>query len=435
MDDIVDNSQPEVKYYDTYEQYCNDLPAQDHQFEYYSLNDILNDQELSDSFKIVQKSSVTSPDQRLIDGFEEINLFIDEHKKIPLLGTDVQELKLSSRLRSIQQDPQKIIILENYDRHSILAAIVTQNTSIPNSLDDIIADYEYDIFDPAKAEEIFTLKHVPSNIDRASADFIARRKPCKNFAKYEPLFKQCQADLKSGKRKLITFVESKLKQEKTYFVVNGILGYLETIYDLTKNPQNSKLDGRIYCVFENGTESNLLFRSLGKLLYDNGWLVSTTQEEADNKFKQEIGQQDNSSINDNDQHTGHIYILKSKSKDPKISEIENLYKIGYCIGSVDERIKNAINEPTYLNAPVEIITSYKCYNLNPQKLEAILHRLFKPQCLNIDIAGTDSIRYSPREWFILPIKIIMEAINLIDSGEITKYHYDHHNQSFELLTK
>jgi hypothetical protein len=384
---------------------------------YNSLEDILNDPELAESFKPINKASDNiNLDQRLIDGFEEINSFIDVHKTAPILTTsNMQELKLYSRLCSILTDESAISMLKIHDRHNILT------TETHEANDDFVTH--------KAAEDIFTLKHVPYNTERASADFIARRKPCKNFAQYESLFKQCQTDLKSGRRKLETFSENKL-EEKTYFIVNGVLGYLEKIYDLTKDPKHSKLDGRTYCIFENGTESNLLFRSLGKLLYDNGHIVSSTQEEADLKFNQGLNQQ--AHINDDDEHMGYIYVVKSKSNDAKISKINNLHKIGYCIGSIEDRIKNAANDPTFLLAPVEIVASYKCYNLNPQKLEAILHRIFKTHCLNIDVSGTDGKGYNPREWFILPSNIINQAINLIITEQITKYHYNSVTCSFEL---
>lgn len=305
-------------------------------------------------------------------------------------------------------------MLQEYDRHYLLI----QNEALPNSLDYILNSTEFaDLIDN---EDIFTLKHIPLNTERESADFVARRKQCKNFAKYEELFKQCHAEIKSGQRKLMAFSEADLT-EKSFFIAKGLLGYLDTIYDLVKD-KSSKLDGRIYSIFENGMESNMLFRSLGKMLYEDGFLVSESQSSDLEAFNRgfEI-------INAEDQQSGYIYVLKSKSTDSNIMNIDNLYKIGYSTTPVEERIKNAENEPTYLMAAVEIIAVYQCYNMNPQKFEQLLHKFFSRSCLNLDIFGEHGARYNPREWFIVPLHIISQAIELIISGEIINYQYNPEN--------
>jgi hypothetical protein len=77
--------------------------------------------------------------------------------------------------------------------------------------------------------------------------------------------------------------------------------------------------------------------------------------------------------------------------------------------------------------------AYQCYNMNPQKFELLIHNFFSAACLNIDITGKDGRRYSPREWFIAPLNIIEQAIQLIKSGEIVKYRYDATNE--EIIEK
>ena len=342
-------------------------------------------------------SSSINQDQRLVQSFEEINNFIDAMSKEPELSDDITECNLASRLKNIRKDTLKCDILREYDKHDLLQNIPKTLTTI----DDILNDDKFGIFNTD--DDIFNLKHVKTFKERESADFIARRKSCRNFSKYEPLFIQCQADLKSGKRKLIKLSEVNLK-EKTFFVVNGLLGYLDTIFNLAKD-KYSKLDGRIYTIFENGTESNMLFRSLGKIIYENGSVVTSTDENSIEEFNNDFN-----IITSEDKEVGFIYILKSKSIKPEIIEIENLYKIGYSTTPIENRIKNAINEPTYLMAPVEIISIYKCYNMNPQKFEKLLHALLGDTCLNVDIYDKNSKRCTPREWFIAPLSIIEEAI-------------------------
>lgn len=381
---------------------------------YMDLDDILNDTDFGDIFTIKPKAPAISADSRLIESFEEINRFIDENQRAPQESSDISERKLFSRLQSLRGDSFKCELLQQYDRHTLLS----KNIEHPQSIDDLLQDdFLANLLNDDKDSDIFTLKHITHSSERQETDFVARRKPCKNFAEYEPLFKQCQQELKAGIRKLIRFNESNL-MEKTFFIINGVLGYLETIYDLAKD-KNSKLDGRTYCVFENGTESNMLFRSLGKMLYDNGQIVSSSNSDDLAAFNQGFATVDNQ-----DKATGFIYILKSKSKSPKIADVENLFKIGYSTTPVEERIKNAENDPTYLMAPVEIIAVYECYNLNPQKFEHIIHTFFAEAGLKIDVFTENNQRITPREWFVLPLPVINQAIELIISGGIISYHYN-----------
>lgn len=388
---------------------------------YHTLDDILDDNDFGDLFNLKPINSTITADDRLIESFNEINKFIDEHGHEPNNMLDMNERKLAKRLESIRSDPEKILVLRVHDKHNLLQL----EEKPPESLDDILHDdFLADILggDDVSSLDIFDLKHVKHSSERQESDFIARRKVCKNFAKYEPLFKQYQADLKSGKRSLISFDEKNLVAN-TFFVLNGQLGFLEDITAPVKRSGN-RHDGRTYCIFENGTESNMQFLSLAARLYEarkesQAFTVSATQEEATTKFVRGFDV-----ISAEDKSTGYIYILKSKSNNPKIANIDDLYKIGYSTTPVEERIKNAENEPTYLMAPVEIVSVYECYNMNPQKFEHIMHVFFTEACLNLDVFGEDGKRYNPREWFILPLDIIEIAIGLVISGEITNYSFN-----------
>lgn len=83
-------------------------------------------------------------------------------------------------------------------------------------------------------------------------------------------------------------------------------------------------------------------------------------------------------------------------------------------------------------APVKIVSVYEAYNMNTQKFEQLVHRFFSKVCLNIDIFGDDGKRYTPREWFILPLDIIEQAIELIITGEIVKFKYDEKSEKLVL---
>lgn len=378
----------------------------------FSLDDILANDPLGLLNEPKGTTKVLNDDDRLILSFDEINTFVEQNGHEPQKSTNMQERTLSSRLQGIRENPEKIKALKPYDRLNILQEIEI------NSIDDILNNDAYGLL--GDENDIFTLKHIPK--EREQADFVAQRKPCKNFDKYEHLFKEVQQDLKNGTRKLSKFNE-KFFEKGSFFILKGVLAYLETINDPKKDKFN-KLDSRTRIIFENGTESNMLLRSFGKGLYEDGYFVSLQDDRVLDKLSQ---------ISEEDNKTGYIYILESLSSDTKISSIKNLYKIGYSTIEVKERIKNAVNEPTYLMAPVKIVSVYETYNMNTQKFEQLIHKFFGKVCLNIDIFGDASKRYTPREWFLVSLDIIEKVIELIISGEIIHYRYDEKSERLIMI--
>ena len=382
----------------------------------------------NDPLGLLQVKPSSSParnaDERLISSFEEINSFYQLNTKEPEQTTDISERTLYARLKGIRASEEKIEMLKEYDRFNLLTT-----DKLPkeiNSLDDILDD---DLLGLLSNDDVslFDLKHVPTkeemDKERESTDFVARRKPCKEFEKFEAKLKSVQKDLAEGKRKLIDFKMGNLHPDN-YYVHNGILFYLESVNFSRKEHYREdgtrvREDGRTRCIFENGTESNMLFRSVSKALYANGKVVT----EPNDAFSKEFGEKF-SGITEEDEEAGFIYILKSKSSKQEIREIENLYKIGYSTTSVEDRLKNAEKEPTYLMAPVETVAIYQAYNMNTQKFEQLLHNFFGKACLNIDVFDEKGKRHTPQEWFIAPIEVIDKAVELIITGEIVKYEFD-----------
>lgn len=366
-----------------------------------------------------KSSNVKTADERLLSSFKEINDFVEKNKREPEPNpSNISEYQLYSRLKSIREDENKSMVLEPEDKYNILP----KEKKEINSVDDIFEDDSLGILGDDN-EGLYDFKHTPKPDERASADFVAKRKPCKNFDEYEPLFKSVQADLSTGKRKLITFKQDNLRPGD-FYVHNGVLLYLEHV-DFEEEVQEFKSgkrirkDGRTRCIFENGTESNMLYRSLYKALLANGRAVSKNFDKVNENFIENF-----SDITDTDKEAGYIYVLKSKSKDERITSIKNLYKIGYSKSDITTRIRNAEKEPTFLMAPVEYVSGWKCYNMNPQKFEQLLHNFFGQSCLNIDVFDEDGKRYTPREWFIAPLEVIEQAIALIITEEIVGYRYD-----------
>lgn len=358
-----------------------------------------------------KKATYVSENSQLIESFNEINRFYESNGREPEKSSNIIETKLFFRLSSIRDDKEKCEILKEYDEHNLLKLSKTVEVK---SINDIFNNDSFNIFDDIN-DNIFDVESLPKRT--TMPDYIASRKICKEFEKYEGLLKQCQIDLKEGKRKLVKFQNGQNVQPGSFFVLKGILLYVDEVGKMVvdKGVKNA----RLRCIFENGTESDMLMRSLGAELYKDGRSVT----EIDENLKEELYKKYNG-ISEDDKETGYIYVLKSKSKNEKIASINNLYKIGFATTTVEERIKNAENEPTYLMAAVKIIASYKCYNMNVNKLESLLHSFFAKSCLEIEVYDNEGRMHKPREWFIAPLEVIENAINLIINGQIVNYRYD-----------
>lgn len=286
-----------------------------------------------------------------------------------------------------------------------------------NSLDDIFNSDTFGLLDTKVEEDIFTLKNVPRVEKRADADYVAKREKFEDFDKYEQLFIDCQADLKANRRQIVPSVESQL-EVGTFCVLDGVLLYISDIQDGYRG-NSGKINRRTTLIFENGTKSNMLLRSLGKRLKDSGNMITKLENEKVSGLFD---------ITDEDTQNGYIYILKSLSNEDVILTKKNLYKIGFSTTAVETRIKNARQDPTYLMADVKTIAAYEVYNVNPHKLEQLIHKFFGNSCLDIDIIDGNGKIYKPREWFIAPLAVIEEAINLIISGKIVYYRYNEENE-------
>ncbi len=333
-----------------------------------------------------------SAEDRLIAAFEEINDFLRQTNRQPTANIeDMIEFGLYSRLNNIKEDKSKVEILKKYDEFSLL-----QNIKIIKTLDDVFADDDLGLFIEDE-NSIFKIQHVAKEI--AVPDYIAKRKPCNEFKKFEHLFNECQSDLASGKRKILPF--SNEIRKGLFFILKGVLLYVSKVE--RQEFVNGRLNARLHCIYENGTESDILMRSLAAELYNDGRLVTEHEDKLLDGFN----------IAEKTENIGYIYVVRSLSERDEIRSIQNLYKIGFSRMPVEDRIKNAESEPTFLFAPVAPVISYRCYDMNSQKLESLLHNIFGEVCLNVDLFDKDGKRYLPREWFIAPLETIEQAIQLL----------------------
>lgn len=372
---------------------------------------ILDDDDLG-LLNIKPKRSSITVDERLLQSFQQINDFYRQHGKEPESNpSNILEFQLFNRLKGLRASKEKCEALQEVDEFNLLTFIEPEKPI--TSVADIFSDDSFGLLDD-EAESIFDLKHVPKS-PMEMPEKIAQRKRCKDFDQFEHLFKQCHAELTSGVREARQFTGEQQIKPGHFFVLHGVMVYVSEVGE--KEVKNGKVNARLRCIFENGTESNMLLRSLATELYkdETGRRILDHHEKALEALEQ---------IQAEDEKTGYLYVLQSLSQQADIASIQNLYKIGYSTVPVQERIKNAAEEPTYLMAPVKVVEVFECYNLNPQKFELLLHTFFGKACLNVDVFDKTGKRFSPREWFVAPLHIIEAAANMLINGEIVNYRYD-----------
>jgi len=388
-----------------------------------TIDDIFNDDDFGLLDSKVKTSTVKTDEDRLIDSFEEINVFIDKNEREPNKSS-MSEYGLMAKLKNFRENEAQKKILKPYDRHNLLGHVEIEKQSIDDILND---EDEFGLLDSDKDLDIFKFKHTPKPEDRAEADFVAQRKPMKEkeFEKYEKLFLQVHKEIKEGKRKIKPFknIEKNL-HVGDFYLMNGIMLYLESANLKTDEVElgsgnRVRTEGRTRTIFENGTFSNMLFRSLGKQIQKDGKLITNTSDKIEQDLFVNSGL-----VKEEDMPSGWIYTLQTKSSHPELSTIKDLYKIGFSSTPVLERIKNAKNEATYLFSDVKNLKAWKVYNRNADKLENLLHRFFANACLDIDLFNEKGQRLNPREWFVVPFEVIEETIQLILNENIVNYEYD-----------
>ena len=270
------------------------------------------------------------------------------------------------------------------------------------------------------SDEEKRLFDIPQDMRRVIAkkkpDYVAQHKLCENFEDYKPLFAKVHRELKQGKRSLMKISKTATLAEGRFYFVSGQMLYLEKIGELKKS-SNFLPDARTRCIYENGTEADILLQTLRKNVVGDGYAVTELEEESERQFF------NNSDVTSDDIVTGYIYVLSSLSDDPDIKEVKNLYKIGFTSNTVEERIANAENEPTYLMAPVKVEATYKVVNMNSQKFEDLVHQILMAVQFQVTVYDENGNEHQPQEWFVVPLPIV-DVIQKIMDGSIVNYTYN-----------
>lgn len=270
---------------------------------------------------------------------------------------------------------------------------------------------------------------IPQDMRRVIAkkkpDYVAQHKLCENFDDYKPLFAKIHRELKEGKRSLVKINKTATLSAGRFYFVGGQMLLLEKIGELKKS-SNFLPDARTRCIYENGTESDILLQTLRKSVVGDGYAISELQEESDGKFF------NNADIAEVDKVTGYIYVLSSLSDNPAVKAEKNLYKIGFTTQSVEQRIANAEHDPTYLMAPVKIVATYKVVNMNSQMFEDLIHQLLMSVQFQVYVYDEQGVEHQPQEWFVVPLPVVDVIIQKIMDGSIVGYTY---NPQLECLEK
>ena len=237
---------------------------------------------------------------------------------------------------------------------------------------------------------------------------------CKDFEKFEPLFKQKHAELEQGTYSLTKFEGAQTIIPGAFFILRGVMAFIAEVgeSEMKSLKHKDQRKERLRVVFENGTESAMYRQSFAARMGEQGGFAVTRTG-----F-------DVSEIGDADVETGHIYVLRSLSDHPDIRGLKDLYKIGFSTTPVAKRIRGAEKSSTYLMAPVEVVADYRAYNLRPSALEHLLHRVFASARLDASIVDSAGGAVSANEWFLVPFPVIDHAVDLILSGDIVNYVYD-----------
>ncbi|WP_301583715.1 GIY-YIG nuclease family protein [Halomonas alkaliantarctica] len=417
-----------------------------------TLDDIFSD---SDELGLLDvsaiSSSVPSADQRLVATLKAVESFVTQNEREPdQAADDLSEATLAVHLAALRRDPDHVRALAEVDSLGLLggatadkgevaqldaeASRYVENEAVEaevvnhatageslspesvTSLDDIWNSDALGLLSSGDegVESIFDITHIPDRSERDSPDEIAQRTHCSDFYRFSGLFDQVRDELTEGGAEAIRFQRESQIEKGDFFVVNGMMCLVDEVG--VNEGENGRYNPRLRVIFDNGTESNLLLRSLARALYKDA--TGRRILRPDSTFDSMQG------ITHHDKRTGVIYILRSLSKDPALAGIRNLHKIGYSEKALEKRLAGAERQQTYLEAPVQIVASFECYNLDPRRFERLVHAMLHQQRVNVLLHSRDGSTYRPREWFDVELDAAREIVTRIVDGTIVKYRVD-----------
>ncbi len=376
--------------------------------------------DLAEDFGVEEKPAGRSAlEQRILAGFEEIERFVEQHDRTPQHGEgrDIFERLYAVRLDRLRQSPECRAVLKDVDARGILGETPDATRAASDEPDD--AELQASLAElEMEGDDVTRLSHVRSHEDRKAAEEVAQRTPCADFEKFRPTFERVQQEVNAGVRQTEKFHHDGKLEPGDLFVLSGqkvlVAGAGEVVMK-----EFGREDRRLRVIFENGTESNLLLRSLQRALYkdERNRRILPPDAESAPLFSD--------AIEEGDLATGYIYVLRSLSNHSFVAKHRELiHKIGVTGGDVRSRLGNARNDPTYLLADVQVVAEYKLANINRKALEGLLHRFFASARLDLELKDRFGLQVEPREWFLVPLSAIDDAIHKLKDGTIGQFRYD-----------
>ena len=377
-----------------------------------------------------EPSQPRSPrEERIIAGFEDIERFVEVHGRLPQPGADrdIFERLYAVRLQRLRNSEDCRTLLEPLDSRGLLNPDNDATFPLDDDLDDghrdaaLLASLGVDATDD---DDVTKLTHVRSRSvapgksrqEIKAAEEIAQRTPCEDFEEFQPLFEGVQQQLTTGERQTVKYQDNAEVQLGDWFILDGHKVLVAQMGEMFISDYG-RTDCRLRVIYDNGTESNLLLRSLQRALNKDKTSRRISKIDFGPLFSQ-------TNLSDSPV-TGSIYVLRSDSDHPFIAKNRSIiHKIGVTTGDVKTRVANAQKDPTYLLADVEIVCTFKLEAINPQRLEALLHKFFAAARLEVNLPDRFEIPVQPREWFLVPLEVIEQAIEKVQDGTLTQFQYD-----------
>lgn len=375
--------------------------------------------ELADFAPTEKKGGRPAGQERIIAGFEDIQRFVEKYGRHPRHGEgrDIFERLYAVRLHRLRTLPECRALLEPFDHQGLLREDHNLGASANDSLLDLDS-LATELAGVDASDDITVLRHVRTGSEKRAADEVADRRPCEDFPTFRPLFERVHTEVQSGLRQSRRIkAGDRAIEAGDFFVLDGLTLYVAEVGEPLKTTAG-EVDRRLRVIFSNGTESNMLLRSLQRAFYDD--------PAARRLVSPESGQLSfGGELEADDVESGTIYVLRSLSNDPYIAQHRDIiHKIGVTGGTVESRIANAEHEATYLLAKVEVVATYKLVGVNRTRMEHLFHKLFAPARLNITIHDRFGHPVQPEEWFLVPLFAINEAVERLRDGSITRYVYN-----------
>jgi hypothetical protein len=356
-------------------------------------------------------------EERVLAGFEEIQRFVAREGRLPVTseGRDIFERLYAVRLERLRHLAEFRELLTSVDHQGLLGGEPTIAFADLESLDDDALLSELGVRDTPE-RSLTELRFVKSAAEKRAAAEIANRERCEDFEQFKPRFVAVREELARGARETRRFERKAEIEPGRFYVLDGQLAFVASMGEPYINESGNR-DARLRVIYDNGTESKLLMRSLQRALQQDPTGRRITEPSLGPLFSGEASADATPS--------GSIYVLRSRLDHPFVAAHRDIiHKIGVTGGPVDRRVGDTLLDPTFLMGEVEVVATYQLFDLNRTRLEGLIHRVFSAARLDIEVPDRFGNPVRPQEWFLVPLFVIDEAIDRIRQGSITSVVYD-----------